>query len=85
MEVTHLTALEIQAITGYVRPLKQLEVLHKRGFERAYRACNGSIILERPHYDAVCRGEFMRTGGTKPTVNVAFMKRGGNESSSRNT
>ena len=56
--MTHLTALELQAITGYVRPLKQLEVLHQRGFTRAYRASNGRIILERPHYDAVCRGEF---------------------------
>lgn len=50
---------ELLALTGYKRPNDQLRVLLKRGFSRAYIQ-NGRLVLERAHYDAVCRGE----GGT---------------------
>lgn len=73
---TTLNEQELQQITGYTAPLRQLNVLHLRGFVRAYRARDGRVILERAHYLAVCRGEFS-TGrvDVQPSVNVAFLKR----------
>jgi len=35
----------------------------------------GEVVLERPHYDAVCRGEYARTNQTRPTVNTTFLRR----------
>ena len=77
LETAVLTEDELRQITGYTTPLRQLDVLHKRGFIRAYRARDGRIILERPHYLAVCRGEFStdRVPVAAPSVNVAFLKR----------
>lgn len=72
-----LTERELIEITGYTSPNQQLDVLHKRGFVRAFRSRKGNVILERPHYQAVCRGEF---GGKDPVlsrgagVNLSFMK-----------
>ena len=44
-------------LTGYRQPAKQLAELHRQGFWRARRCrVTGAVILERPHYDAVCRG-----------------------------
>lgn len=77
LEMAVLSDEELQQITGYTTPLRQLDVLHKRGFTRAYRARDGRIILERPHYLAVCRGEFAGEQANQPvsSVNVAFLKR----------
>lgn len=48
---------ELQALTGYRRPADQLAELLRQGFYRARRSpSDGTIILERPHYDAVCAG-----------------------------
>lgn len=47
---------ELVKLTRYARPGDQLRELHKRGFHRAYRARDGSVVLERPHYEAVCSG-----------------------------
>lgn len=56
-----LTAAELKAVTGYMRPSTQLVELHRQGFSRARRSrVTGEVILEREHYLAVCRG------GTKP-------------------
>ena len=72
-----LTERELIEITGYTSPNQQLDVLHKRGFVRAFRSRKGNVILERPHYQAVCRGEF---GGADKMqqrgmgVNLSFMK-----------
>jgi hypothetical protein len=57
MSVT-LSSDEVQAAAGgYKRPAEQLRELHRRGFYRAYRSkVTGEIVLERPHYDAVCQG-----------------------------
>jgi Domain of unknown function (DUF4224) len=67
---------ELQEITGYISKSQQLNVLHSRGFDRAYRARNGKVILERPHYLAVCRGEFAAGKMTsQPSVNTSFLKR----------
>lgn len=51
------TAAELVELTRYARPAKQLAVLHIRGFHRAYLDHNGQVVLERAHYEAVCRGE----------------------------
>lgn len=49
---------EISAICGgYTQPAKQLQELHRQGFWRARRSrLTGAVILERAHYEAVCRG-----------------------------
>lgn len=48
---------EVRALTGYAKPSAQLRELHRQGFFRARRArMAGRIILERAHYEAVCRG-----------------------------
>jgi hypothetical protein len=48
---------ELQRLTGYRRPAEQLAELLRQGFYRARRSpSDGSVILERPHYDAVCAG-----------------------------
>ena len=54
-----LSAEELQALTGRSskRPASQLGLLHKRGFHRAHINLGGRLVLERAHYDAVCRGE----------------------------
>jgi hypothetical protein len=50
-----LSADELAELTGFVRPNKQLEELHRQGFVRA-RHVNGQVIVERAHYEAVCAG-----------------------------
>lgn len=55
-----LSAAELEAITGYTQSCKQLSVLHKRGFFRAYIARKGGVVLERVHYETVSRGESER-------------------------
>lgn len=54
-----LSADEIIDLTGgYVLPAKQLAELRQQGFWRARRSrLDGRVILERPHYDAVCRAQ----------------------------
>lgn len=51
-----LTPEELHALTGYRRAGDQLAELHRRGFHRARRGPAGGVILERAHYEAVCRG-----------------------------
>jgi hypothetical protein len=49
---------ELAALTGYRRPCDQVRELHRQGFTRARRSpVTGRVILERSHYDAVCRGD----------------------------
>lgn len=48
---------EIQRLTGYKRPADQLRELKAQGFYRARLAkVTGEVVLERPHYHAVCQG-----------------------------
>lgn len=55
-----LTRAELKQLTGYKRPAEQLADLLRQGFYRARRSrVDGSVILERPHYDAVCAGASM--------------------------
>ena len=52
-----LSDAEIEALTGYTNATKQLNVLHDRGFLRAFINRLGNVVLERSHYEAVSRGE----------------------------
>jgi hypothetical protein len=52
-----LTPDELQELTGYKRQAEQLAELLRQGFYRARRSpSDGAVILERPHFDAVCAG-----------------------------
>ena len=67
-----LTPEEIVLLTGYEHPSRQLEMLHKRGFHRAFISRHG-VVLERVHYEAVCKGQQNQLD--KPAakaVNLAF-------------
>jgi len=65
---------ELLAITGYRTPTKQLNILHARGFVRAYVGRHG-VVLERAHYDAVCRGEFGKLPEQRKTAaNLDFLR-----------
>ncbi len=54
-----LTPSELVDLTRYKRAADQLRELHARGFNRAYLRA-GAVVLERPHFEAVCRGEVAR-------------------------
>lgn len=56
MSAVTLQPDELEKLTGYEQATKQLMVLHKRGFSRAYIGRHG-VVLERPHFEAVCRGQ----------------------------
>lgn len=47
-----LSPAELESLTGYEQPCKQLNILHKRGFNRAFVGRKG-VVLERAHYEAV--------------------------------
>lgn len=51
-----LSERELVDLTGYRQPSKQLAELLRMGFWRARRSVLGDVVLERAHYDAVCRG-----------------------------
>jgi hypothetical protein len=68
-----LSPAEVQAIAGgYKRPADQLRALREQGFYRArIGKITGQVILERPHYDAVCAGGGQASNDssrTRPTL-----------------
>lgn len=65
-----LKSEELVQLTGYRAPTKQLEVLLKRGFTRAFIS-RRRVVLERAHYEAVCCGQIGKSA--EKTVNLAFM------------
>ncbi len=67
-----LNKSEIEAITGYVTATKQLQVLSRRGFARAYINRKGAVVLERTHYEAVSRGEVHNA--PKKAANLTFLR-----------
>lgn len=72
MQPATLSESELMAITGYQRPACQLRELQRQGFWRARRSrITGKVILERTHYDAVCRGE---TSPATVTVKIKPLK-----------
>lgn len=64
---------EIEALTGYQVSTKQLDVLRRRGFHRAFINRKGAVVLERTHYEAVSRGEVQAPGKTK-AANLSFLR-----------
>lgn len=52
-----LTEAELEALTGYRKPALQLGELHRQGFIRARINVRNMVVLERAHYESVCRGE----------------------------
>jgi hypothetical protein len=53
-----LTDEELIDITGYKLAPFQLQELRRQGFHRARRSpTTRRVIVERQHYDAVCRGD----------------------------
>lgn len=65
----------IEAMTGYATASKQLQVLHNRGFHRAFINRAGRVVLERSHYEAVTRGEaFAPTSGSTKAANLSFLR-----------
>ncbi|MFC5498168.1 DUF4224 domain-containing protein [Caenimonas terrae] len=73
MSSSILSPAEIEDITGYQQATKQLQVLHDRGFLRAFINRKGEVVLERPHFEAVSRGELRDTG---KRANLAIFQRG---------
>jgi hypothetical protein len=59
MTAVTLQPNELELLTGYEQATKQLMMLHKRGFNRAFIGRHG-VVLERAHYEAVCRGQIDR-------------------------
>ena len=57
-----LTTDELERVTGYKTPKRQVQELHRQGFYRARIAVTGNVILERAHYDAVCAGAKLAKG-----------------------
>lgn len=70
-----LSSAEVEAITGYAMATKQLQVLHRRGFQRAFINRLGAVVLERAHYEAVTRGEVVQAAGARKSANLTFLKR----------
>lgn len=69
-----LSAAEIVEITGYTQPAKQLVELQRQGFWRARRNAAGAVVLERSHYEAVCRGEQLQTGQDGPRLRTPKLR-----------
>ena len=65
---------EIEAMTGFKIATRQLAVLRDRGFHRAFVNRAGTVVLERAHYDAVCRGQMGQQAQTPKAANLSFLK-----------
>lgn len=59
---------EIFRLTAYKTATRQLLELHRQGFHRARIGRSGSVVLERAHFEAVCRGEIQRQVEARPKV-----------------
>lgn len=64
-----LDGAELEKVTGYRTPKRQLAELHRQGFYRARLSSLGNLILERAHFDAVCAGA---KPAKEPTVRNPF-------------
>jgi hypothetical protein len=63
-----LSEAEIAELTGQLqKPRCQVNLLQKRGFARA-RLERGRVVLERAHYEAVCRGAFAAPAEKRDTA-----------------
>lgn len=59
---------EVQTLTGYKWPSKQLEELHRQGFFRARIGKTGNVLLERVHYESVCSEQLPQHPTNAPRV-----------------
>ena len=64
---------EIEAMTGYKQPTRQLAILHERGFYRAWINASGAVVLEVPHYEAVSAGRAHNDRPAK-SANLSFLR-----------
>lgn len=55
--LTLTTAELAELCSGLTQPAAMLRRLHDAGFHRA-RIEGGKVVLERAHYESVCRGEY---------------------------
>lgn len=62
-----LTPAELERLTGLKLPRCQVRRLRADGFWRARLGRDGSCILERAHYEAVCRGALQATAAKVDT------------------
>jgi hypothetical protein len=69
-----LTAAEIEALTGYKAPTRQLERLRADGFYRARMGRSG-VVLERSHYEAVTRGQDAVSTPPRKVANLSHLMR----------
>ena len=69
-----LSESEVEAITGYEQATKQLNVLHARGFVRAFINRGGKVVLERTHYKAVSQGQERNLPAPRKAANLTFLK-----------
>lgn len=61
-----LSREQLREITGFTQPERVLAELHEQGFYRARRSkADGSVILERTHYDAVTAGNLKAANAPK--------------------
>lgn len=74
-EALTLSADELQAITGYTMPAKQVEELRRQGFWRARRNVAGAVVLERRHYEAVCSGATIQPADEGPKLRQPTLRR----------
>lgn len=64
-----LSEAEIVGITGYTQPKAQVEELRRQGFFRARKSpATGKVILEREHFNSVCRGGDLPERNQRPQV-----------------
>lgn len=66
-----LSHAELVALTGCKLPSAQLAALKTQGFHRAQCNPADQVVLERAHYEAVCRGE---SQATRPRVKPPSLK-----------
>lgn len=73
-----LSQSEVQLLTGYKIPSKQLQELRLRGFSRAYQNRSGKIIVERAHFEAVAAGAAPQgpEGGDEPKLRPCRREKG---------
>jgi hypothetical protein len=74
VSIARLSREEIKEITGYTRATKALNVLQARGFHRAFIDREGQVVLERPHFEAISRGEAPPLQRPAKVANLAFLR-----------
>lgn len=70
MNIT-LTPQELVELTGYRRGGDQLKALHAAGYWRARLAPTGRVVVERVHFEAVCKGQTAGSAAPRPKLRAA--------------